>query len=147
MPRVIMIVLVVVEVLEGELAYRLTPGPGDRVEEHLVVDPAVHRGDDRRGTAELAERRKHPVEIRLPHPVRLVQHDQIGDREMPVDLRVPRARRVELGGIDDLDQPPYTIRGLSLASSIRTSSCGSASPLASMTMMSIRAAGRVSSSR
>lgn len=101
-----MIVLVVVEVLEGELAYLLALGPGSRVEEHLVVDPAEHRGDDRRSTTELTKRPEYPVETRLPDPVRLVQHDQIGDREMPVDLRVPRARRVELGCVDDLDQSP-----------------------------------------
>lgn len=43
--------------------------------------------------------------------------------------------------------PPYRMCGLSLASSIRTSSWGSARPLASMTITSSRAAGPVSVSR
>src|SRR5690606_32199123 len=42
--------------------------------------------------------------VRFRRPVELVHHDQIGECEVPVDLRVPGAGLVELGGVHDLHQ-------------------------------------------
>lgn len=132
------VLLVFVQVVEGQLPDALLVRPA--VEEELGVHAPVVGGDDSGTVDQPANRPQDPL-TGVRDPPDLVDDDEIGEGEMPVDLWVLRPCVVELDGIDDLDQPPYTTRGFSLASTIRTSSCGSASPLASMTMTSIRAEG------
>ena len=92
---------VVEQVVEGELPDPFRDGPA--VEEELRVDAAV-RGLDHGGR--LGQRGPQPGQVTGVHPVRLVEHDEVGDGHVPLDLGVVLARRLVLRRVDDLDQAP-----------------------------------------
>ena len=77
------------------------------------------RGGSRRGTRDRYGRRwpddggavdqgpddcQYALGVSGGRPVELVDHDEVGEGEMPVDLGMPGAGVVELGGVDDLDE-------------------------------------------
>lgn len=95
-------VLLLAQVLERELADALAAGPA--LEEQLRVDPTERRADQR-PAAEPADPIPQPLPGRVVDPVRLVEHDEIGDAQVPRDLGVPFQGGVELGRVDDLDEP------------------------------------------
>lgn len=99
---IVLTVLLPVQVVEGELPDALLRGPA--VEEELGVDPPVRGGHDGGGAVgEGPDEGDHTVGIR--RAVRLVDDDQIGDGEVPVDLGMLLAGGVELRGVDDLHEP------------------------------------------
>ncbi|MGY3679192.1 hypothetical protein ACVWXU_002815 [Streptomyces sp. TE33382] len=56
--------------------------------------------------AQFRDASAQPGVLRLVHPVGLVQHHEIGDGEMAVDLGMALPGPPELGGVHDLDQSP-----------------------------------------
>lgn len=90
-----------VQVVEGELPDTLLARSA--VEEQLGVDTAVGGRYDGCPVGEGADETEDTV--RVGRPVELVHHDEVGEVEVPVDLGVPGAGLVELGGVDDLDEP------------------------------------------
>lgn len=93
--------VVPVEVVEGQLPDALLARPA--VEEEPGIDAAVAGGNNGGTVCELSDDAEHPLTVR--RPVDLVDDDKIGECEMPLDLGMLRARCVELGGVDDLDEP------------------------------------------
>lgn len=99
--------LLQVQVLKGELTgLLLALGPQRRVEEQLGVDAPVRGRDDRGRASGLRDDLPDAGALLVPGPVRLVEHDEIGHREMAADLRMALPGRLELGGVDHLDQSP-----------------------------------------
>src|SRR4029079_13988346 len=92
-----------VQIVEGELSDAF--GDRFRVEENLGVDPCVRRLDDGRTGRQGAYEAQNPFTLRLGNAIGLVDDDEVGEAEMPVDLGVPEPDRVELGGVDELDGP------------------------------------------
>ncbi len=92
---------VVVQVVEGQLPHAFLAGPA--VVEELGVDTAVGGRDDGGTVGERVHEGEHPLGV--GGPVGLVDHDQVGEGQVPVDLGVPGTGVVELGGVDDLDEP------------------------------------------
>ncbi len=114
----------------------------DRIEQHRRVDPGVDHRDLCRGRVELTQDRRDVVECLGLDEVDLVEHHQIGDGDVQVDLRVLVSGAGEHRRIDDVDQSPVPHPGSSEPVTMRISARGSAMPLASMTMASIRVDGR-----
>ncbi len=94
------VAVVVVQVVEGELPEALLAGPA--VEEELRVDPPVGGGYDGGAVGERTDDPQDPLDV--VRAVQLVDDDQVGEGQVPVDLGVLRPGAVELGGVDDLDQ-------------------------------------------
>ncbi len=90
-----------VEVVEeGQLPDPLLRGPA--VEEELRVDAPVGGRDHGGAPGEAGD---GPVDApAVRDAVGLVQDDEVGEGQVPVDLGVPGAGGVELGGVHDLDQ-------------------------------------------
>lgn len=105
---VIAVAGVLVQVVEGQLPDALLAGPA--VEEELRVDTAVGGRDDGGPVGELTDQPEDTPAVR--RPVELVDHDEVGEGEMPVDLGVLGARAVELGCVDDLDEPAVHDAGM-----------------------------------
>ena len=89
------------EVVEGELTDALLGGPA--VEEELGVDASVGGGHDGRPVAERPDERQDPLPVR--GPVDLVDDDEVGEGQMPVDLGMPPPGLRELGRVHDFDEP------------------------------------------
>lgn len=96
-----------VQVLEGELSrLLLAVGPQRRIEEQFGVDASICGGDDGRRAAGGRDGLPDAQPVGVPGPVRLVQHDEVGDGEMAVDLRVTFPGGGELRRVDHLDRSP-----------------------------------------
>ncbi|EPH43187.1 putative protein CobW [Streptomyces aurantiacus JA 4570] len=93
---------VVVQIVEGQLPHALLHGLA--VEEELHVDAPVRGGDDGRAVGAAVDLGEDPLPLGVAHAVGLVDDDQVGDAQMPVDLGVPLPGGVELGGVDDLHE-------------------------------------------
>lgn len=99
--------LLQVQVLEGELArLLLAVGPQRRIEEQFRVDASVRGGDDGSRAAGRLDGLPEVRALLLTGPVRLVQYDEVGDGQVPVDLGMAIPGRPELGRVHDLDQSP-----------------------------------------
>ena len=98
---VVSVQVVSVQVVEGQLPDALLARTA--VEEELGFDPAVGGRDDGGAVDEGPDQPEDAFAVRCP--VELVDHDEVGQREMPVDLGVSGPGVVELGGVDDLDEP------------------------------------------
>ncbi len=96
------VLAVVVQVVEGELPDALPHRLA--VQEELHVHAPVRGGDDGGPVGMAAHLVEDAVALPRRYPVGLVDHDEVGDLQMPVDLGVPLSGGVELGGVHDLHE-------------------------------------------